>query len=314
MKVVVALSILAFSLTPVIAFGQTDQPDYSAFIKEVRAQVIHLGFGKIEDHMQEGYFIVLEDNPYVDKDSHIGLSNLYDICRQDKIERWPAIINGFFGQLKRKREEQAKVKPLLERYQTALAFLKVRIYPTEQLQSFQKSSIIDDKKLGFFGVVVVDYPSGIANLDMTYAAKWHTSPNDVLSQALKNTMSQNSEKFEEYDFKDGLRVSLLTSDTNPYITTSIYDLSNKGMPTATYGTLVGVPNRMTIVAMALSSKQLINNTVTEFMGLLTYMYQQGPGSISDNVYWNYGKDLSEIQIDRSSGKITLPEKLTGMLK
>ncbi len=86
------------------------------------------------------------------------------------------------------------------------------------------------------------------------------------------------------------------------------------MPTATYGTLVGVPNRMTIVAMALSSKQLINNTVTEFMGLLTYMYQQGPGSISDNVYWNYGKDLSEIQIDRSSGKITLPEKLTGMLK
>ena len=143
----------------------------------------------------------------MDKNSRIGLSNLYDVCKQEKVEHWPAIIKGFFGQLKNKRQEQARIRPLLEKYQTALPFLKVGVYATEQLQYFQKNSIIDDKSLGFFEVVVVDYPGGVSGLDVGYAAKWHMSRNDVLSQALKNTTGQNKEVFQEYDFKGGLKVS-----------------------------------------------------------------------------------------------------------
>jgi hypothetical protein len=51
----------------------------------------------------------------------------------------------------------------------------------------------------------------------------------------------------------------------------------------------------------------------DFVGL-SYLYQRGPERISDKVYWGYGKDLSLIRNDRSSGQISLPEKLTGMLK
>ena len=314
MKALAAFLMLIFLLASSAAFALTDESCYSEFIKEIRAQVVQMGFGKIDDHMQEGYFLVLEDNPYVDINSRIGLSNLYDVCKQENVERWPAIIKGFFGQLKNKRQEQTTIRPLLEEYQTALPFLKVSLYPAEQLQYFQKSSIIDDKSFGFFGVVVVDYPGGAGGLDVGYATKWHMSRNDVVSQALKNTISQNNEVFQEYDFNSGLKVSLLTSDTNPYVATSIYDLSRKRMPTSTYGTLIGVPNRTTIVAVALPSKELINGTVVDFMGLINYLYQQGPERISDKVYWMYGKDLSPIRNDRSSGQIRLPEKLTGMLK
>ncbi|HUI72212.1 MAG TPA: hypothetical protein VL354_16955 [Spirochaetia bacterium] len=296
------------------AFAQATQPGYDSFLSVVRAQVSKLGIGKIEDHMAEGYFIVLKDNPYADKNAQIGLSNLYDICKQEAPERWPAIIQGFFAQLKKKKEEQARIRPLLEKFETADKVLKVRVYPAEQLRVFQKSSIVDDTQPGYLGVVVVDYPSGIANLDASYPARWHMKAQDVFSQALKNTVGENKETFEEYDFRDGLKVSLLSSDTNPYVTTSIYDLANTGIPVGEYGTLVGIPNRMTIVAMALPRKELVRSMIMELMGLVSYMYAQGPGSISDNMYWYNEGSLSLIQKDRTTGAITLPQKLADSIK
>ncbi len=297
-----------------VSFAQADRPGYDAFVGAVRAQVVKLGLGAIDDHMNQGYFIVLRDSPYAEKGSRIGLSNLFDLCAQEDAARWPAIIAGFFTQLKKKTEEQERVRPLLSTYQTAMPLLRVRVYPSDQPQNAHEGSVVDHTFPGVVGVVVVSYPSGAVDLEASYLSRWHVDGPRVFSDALKNTLVENKETFGEYDFRAGLKVSLLSSETDPFVTTGIYDLADRGMPAGPFGALVGAPNRVTLVAMALPAKELVRSTIVELMGLMSYLYDQGPESISKDVYWYYDGGLSVIQKDKATGVLVLPEKLAGMLR
>ena len=50
------------------------------------------------------------------------------------------------------------------------------------------------------------------------------------------------------------------------------------------------------------------------MGLVNYMYQQGPGSITNSIYWFDGKQFYKVIHDPSKGMIKLPDKLMKILK
>ena len=50
------------------------------------------------------------------------------------------------------------------------------------------------------------------------------------------------------------------------------------------------------------------------MGLVNYMYQQGPGSITNTIYWFDGKHFFKVIHTPSKGMLKLPDELIEILK
>jgi len=305
--VVIMYSFVLFSI------AAQSTKDYTIFLNIVKKELKEIHIQNYEEHFNEQYFIIKEKNDYFDVDTEVGLTNLYNICVQNDKSQWESIIKDHFSQVKNGRAEEKEILPKLEKIETGKEYLKIRLYPIDYKKQISKSSIIDCSMDDYIGVVVIDFPSAVKALSNEYVKKWSISEKEILKIAKENTLKNNTEKFEVYKISDTFSVSIMLSNTNIFITSSIYDLNKKYKALSEYGAFVAIPNRYGIILKNIN-KETLNNDIVQLIGLVNYMYQQGPGSITDTIYWFDGKQFYKVIHNASKGMITLPDKLVQKLK
>ncbi len=307
--------IISLVMSLFIVFSTAAQTDknYNNFINIVKKELKEIHIQNYEEHFKEQYFIIKEENDYFDVGTEVGLTNLYNICTQNDKSQWKKIIKDYFSQVKVSRDEEKSILPKLEKFETAKEYLKLRIYPIDYKEQISKSSIFESDTGDYISVVVLDFPSAIRNLTKEYTEKWNLSEKEIFEVAKENTLKNNKEEFEEYKITDTFSVSVMLSDTNIFVTSSIYDLNKKCNTISEYGAFVAIPNRYGIVLKNVN-KETINNDIVQMMGLVNYMYQQGPTSITNTIYWFDGNNFFKVIHDPSKGLIKLPDELMKVLK
>ena len=311
MKKIIIL--LVMSLFVVFSTAAQTDKDYNNFINVVKKELKEIHIQNYEEHFKEQYFIIKEENDYFDVGTEVGLTNLYNICSQNDKSQWKNIIKNHFSQVKISRDEEKAILPKLEKFETGKEYLKLRIYPIDYKDQISKSSIFESSMDDYISVVVIDFPSTIKNLTKEYLEKWNLSEKEILEIAKENTLKNNKEEFEEYKISDTFSVSVMLSDTNIFVTSSIYDLNKKYNSISKYGAFVAIPNRYGIILKNIN-KETINNDIVQMMGLVNYMYQQGPGSITNTIYWFDGKHFFKVIHNPSKGMLKLPDELIEILK
>ena len=305
--VVIMYSFVLFSI------AAQSTKDYTIFLNIVKKELKEIHIQNYEEHFNEQYFIIKEKNDYFDVDTEVGLTNLYNICVQNDKSQWESIIKDHFSQVKNGRAEEKEILPKLEKIETGKEYLKIRLYPIDYKKQISKSSITDCSMDDYIGVVVIDFPSAVKALSNEYVKKWSITEKEILKIAKENTLKNNTEKFEVYKISDTFSVSIMLSNTNIFITSSIYDLNKKYKDLSEYGAFVAIPNRYGIILKNIN-KETLNNDIVQLIGLVNYMYQQGPGSITDTIYWFDGKQFYKVIHNVSKGMIKLPDKLVQKLK
>lgn len=283
--------------------------EYNEFINIVKKELKNINIKNYEDHFSEEYFIIKDENDYFEVGTEVGLSNLYSICLQNNKSEWKNIVKNHFAYIKQTKADEKLINPKLEKFETGKEFLKIRIYSSELKDEYSKSSIIDFFNDDFIGVVVIEYPSAIKSLPKEYVGKWSLTEKQIIDYAVKNTLKNNKESFENYKISDTFDISILLSDSNIFITSSIYDLKIN----SEYGSFVAIPNRYGILVKNINKKS-INNDIVQMLDLVDYIYQQGPGSITNTVFWYDGKKYYKIIHDKSKGMVKLPDELVKLLK
>ncbi|MCR5612054.1 hypothetical protein [Treponema sp.] len=298
-----------------ILFSAAAQPgkDYNKFIDIVKNELKQIHIKNYEEHFDEEYFIVKEENDYFDVGTEVGLTNLYSICAQNDKSQWNDIVKNHFAQVKVSRAEEKAIMPKLKTFETGKEFLKLRIYPIVYKNQFSESSIFECTTDDYISVVVIDFPSAVKNLTKEYTGKWNVSEKEIIEAAKSNTLKNNNEEFQECRISESFYVSIMYSDTNIFITSSIYDLNKKIKSISKYGAFVAIPNRYGIIVKNIS-KDTVNTDIVQMIGLVNYMYQQGPASITDSIYWFDGKKFYKVIHDPSRGMIKLPDELVKILK
>ena len=311
MKKIIIL--LVMSLFVVFSTAAQTDKDYNNFINVVKKELKEIHIQNYEEHFKEQYFIIKEENDYFDVGTEVGLTNLYNICSQNDKSQWKNIIKNHFSQVKISRDEEKVILPKLENFETGKEYLKLRIYPIDYKDQISKSSIFESNMDDYISVVVIDFPSTIKNLTKEYLEKWNLSEKEILEIAKENTLKNNKEEFEEYKISDTFSVSVMLSDTNIFVTSSIYDLNKKYNLISKYGAFVAIPNRYGIILKNIN-KETVNNDILQMTGLVNYMYQQGPGSITNTIYWFDGKHFFKVIHNPSKGMLKLPDELIKILK
>jgi hypothetical protein len=291
--------------------AQTSNEDVNQFIKLFKSQISKFEIGKIEEHFEDGYFKVLKESEYFDKDVEVGITSIYQQCigkdNKYKIQQ----INSFFEQNKKLKSEKVVFFKKMDDYNFAKPFLRIRIFSDALKSNYENIAIIRENYKGLISVVVVDLPSGIGSLDISYLRIWNKSEEDIYNIAKNNTLSKLSQKFEkEQVSKEGEEYYLLANDINLYITSSILDLKKANIPLGKYGTLISIPNNTVILALPLNDKINIDKFSLNFMGLTNYMFNsQETKPISDNLNWYDGKEIYLIEKDIKNKKLIYPDDL-----
>lgn len=308
-------NLLIFTMSIFILFSVTAQSskDYTRFIDVVKNELNEINIKNYEEHFDEQYFIVKEENEYFDIGTQVGLTNLYNVCFQNRKSQWEKIVKNYFSQVKKSRTEEKEILLKLENFDTGKEYLKIRIYPIEYKEQIADSSISESIMDENVSIVVIDFPSAVKILSKDYKEKWGISEKEIFEIAKENTLKNNKEKFEEYEISENFSVSVMLSETNIFITSSIYDINKKCHSISKYGAFISIPNRYGILLKNVN-KETINNDIIEMMMLTNYMYQQGPGSISNTIFWFDGEKFYKVIHDPLKGMLKLPDELMEALK
>lgn len=305
--------IFIMNLFIIFSISAESNKEYKTFLNLLKRELNEINIKNYEDHLNEQYFIIKEENEYFDIGTQVGVTNLYNICSQNDKSQWKEIISNHFYQVQKTRAEEKEIIPKLENFDTGKSYLKIRIYPIDYKEQISSSSIYECYMDDYISVVVIDFPSSVKNLSNEYIEKWKISSKEIIEAAKENTLQNNKEEFEEFKISDSFSVFVMLSDTNIYVTSSIFDLSTKYDSISKYGAFIAIPNRLGIVFKNIN-KETLNNDIVQMMGLVNYMYQQGPGSITNTIFWFDGKNFYKVIHEPSKGMIKLPEELIQILK
>lgn len=305
--------IFAMSLFVLFTAAAQSTRSYNRFVDNVKKELEEINIKNYEDHFDEQYFIIKEENEYFDVGTEVGVSNLYSVCVQSGRVQWEKTIKAFFSQVKKIRAEEKEIISKLEDFETGKEYLKIRIYPIDYKDKISGTSIFESIVDDSISVVVIDFPSAVKFLSTEYEKKWGVDSKEIFEVAKENTLKNNTEEFEDFEISKNFSVSVMFSETNIFITSSIYDLNKKCKSISGYGALVALPNRYGIILKNIE-KESINSDIVEMMMLVNYTYQQGPGSISNSIYWFDGKNFYKVLHDQSQEIIKFPDELINVLK
>ena len=291
--------------------AQAENEEVNKFIALFKSQIAKLDIGKIEEHYDQGYFKVLSESEYFDKDVEIGISTIFQKCvgKDEMVSKQE--INRFFEQHKKLKTERKAIDSKMNDFSFMQSFLKIRIYSDYLKPQYENHAIVKKSYKGMIEVVVLDLPSGIGSLEKKYLDIWKKSENDIYSLARENTIKALNQKFEKAETgKDGEEFYLLASDTDLFITSSILELKKTNLPVGKYGTLVSIPNNMVIVALPLDDLQKINGFSLTFRGLTDYMHGSDETKpVSNNLFWFNGKEMAIIEKDIEKKELIYPDEL-----
>ncbi|MFI5384623.1 MAG: hypothetical protein ACHQ50_00730 [Fimbriimonadales bacterium] len=219
-------------------------------------------------HLQSGF---AERNK-----QQFGFANVAARCSQSPEESWGPIVSEHFARL---GAAATNLSPQLDAKRLS-AMLKVRIYPNKGYNESTRGPkwpVADD----MFACLVVDLPEMVKSLAEEELAILAMEPDAAFSLALENVWSE--EKVERMQLKRDDNVIDALSGSGLFTTTHLF-LLDRYLDEPQFGAFVAVPNRHHLFFHQIRDKRSfeVGGTMAE---LAAVAYEQGPGSLSPELYW-----------------------------
>jgi hypothetical protein len=240
----------------------------------------------------------------------MGLGNLAQICHVEPREEWTTVVARHFATLDKDKE--------------------VRFESPEQARATLRARLIDDDYMGgrdielagrrvgddLRVVLAYDLPDTVHLPSRDAVLEWGEE-DELLELALEQTRREQGLELTRNDYgqEQGgpTSVWLLAGDS---FFTATHGLWADGFdpPPSEHGTLVAVPNRHAVLAHPIRGLDAIG-AIQIILGAVRTMWAEGPGSLSDGLYWlrdGYLERL-ETRVEGENLIFTPSDELTGVL-
>jgi hypothetical protein len=213
----------------------------------------------------------------------MGLGNLSQMCNQRPRGEWKSIVNVHFDGMLRGKEFEDSFDKQAHDYSFAAQYIGARIYPNSYLSyldddAYIRKLLADDLSL----LLVFDFPHTVINLKPDKAKPWNKTNEQLLEIGLANVRMNYPTKVSAEDIS-GARVWFLQGD-HFFAANSLLDLQLYDIPTSPYGYVVAIPHRHATLVYPITTLSLIE-TLPTLAYIVRGMYNEGPGSISEGLYW-----------------------------
>lgn len=252
-----------------------DAGEYQAFADAVLADFRGRG---IAARISEAGSVIEESD---DSPNAYGLSNLAQLCHGLDRSAWAGAIRTHFANLAGGEETH----DLLSEYGYARELLKVRVYraselPPEALEGMVKRSVGAD----LVAVLAADLPTTVSTIGQRMADGWGVPVDELFAVASKHMAAEvPTYQHKLVEFGPGVVMHDLVGDSF-FVASQVVRFGELGDAPQT-GALVGVPNRHHLLWHAIETVDATVSMVQVMLRVADKLYQDGPGSITPQLYW-----------------------------
>ena len=223
-------------------------------------------------------------------ESSYGLVNLAQLCRGE--DDWPAIVADHFDRLLRTAADSPP-----EDFEAAAPLLRARLVHPEMIEGapapVAHRRVADDLVLA----VAVDFSESVGYANEDDVARWGRPLDELLELGLRQVREREEPPEEQtLELNDGTVIRARFGDSM-YTSTFALWLDDG---------LVALPHRHAILTHPLDDASAIR-AINHLIALGRRMFEEGPSSISDQLYWKRGDELIRLPVvHREDGADFIP--------
>ena len=208
-------------------------------------------------------------------------------------------------------EKDTVIDGLLVDFETAKEHLAIRLWDSDSASEFLPGLVgRTDLIPGIFAMVVVDLPESVAGLSQDDVTRWKVTEQQIFDQALANLERIAVPNAEAVTLNSGAAIIAITSES---ICGGSWALRLDHFPQAigTRGVLVSIPVRDMCMAIPINDVTVFEQ-LSEFIQLTRSIEEEGPGSVSNHVYWYHEGEYVDLPytIEDEAIKFRPPEAFT----
>lgn len=276
--------------------GIFNEQEYIQFINAIE---VYFTKKNIAFELGDG-ILHLEENNNIGLSS-LGLRNLAQSCKLSGEKNFKKYISGHFDSLARSVEFNNELEKIVADFDKVKEYVGVRIYPIDYASVIpQDQTIIKEIAGDIIEVLIFDFPDSIINIRPDHTEHWGLSIDDLFDYGTSNMANKYSiEVFE--DNINGQSMWLITEDHffSPNI---ILNIDSYPHLIGRYGSVIGIPHRHTVIIYPINDVEVIKG-ITNLIPIVKGLHDEGPGSISSNLFWYDGNGFEELSCKNENNTI-----------
>lgn len=244
---------------------------------------------------------------------NLGLNNVAQVCRQNNSGNYDSIIETHFETLVRSKQFETGFNKMVGNFEEVKKYIGVRLYATDYIRQVGEQLTITKPFAGdILCMLVFDLPDSIINVKPAQAAIWNKSMDELFDLGMENILNNYPCRISQENFID-FKIWLVQGD-HFFAPNIVLDLENHRNLIGSRGALIGIPHRHTAIIYPIENMEVVN-AVNKLIPLVNGMFSEGPGSISNNLFWYHDGDFENLpySVDGNTLKFSPPANFIELL-
>lgn len=214
--------------------------------------------------------------------SEYGLTNLAQFCQQVGRADWREAITTHFDNLFEAADADEEFQKIAGDFDAIRSLLKVRLYPSDTFEAFgEKGPARWELATGLTAAFVFDLPTTVRTANVEDVDRWGRGDDEVLAVALENV---RRDEVEAQPIAEGPSAPIACFADHFFAASHALLLGERLPPEANGHAVFAVPHRHALLYAPMADMAVVESVHRLILTAIS-LYEEGPGSISPNLYW-----------------------------
>ncbi len=220
---------------------------------------------------------------------NMGLLNVAQMCGRSLPAEHGDIVRNHFEMMRKSENFMEVFVNQINDFEFVRSFIGTRLYHPDHLSGQLKDKVIHKSVAdGIIAMLVFDLPQTIMSVQTDQLAVWGMTAEELFEIGIHNI--RENYNFEVVDLDAGVPLKAVVQD-HFFGGNILFELERAPALLGTHGTLVAVPHRHTTMLFPIEDESMLL-ALQALIPMTNGMFNEGPGSISQDIYW-YHQGLFE---------------------
>ena len=286
-----------------------DSKEYPLFIKEIDN---YFKKSRIQYEIGDGQIEIIEKVSEFGF-SNLGLGNVAQVCKQEGKKYYKAIITEHFNSMIKANKFEKEFSTIADNFEKVKKYIAVRLYDNEYVAHIGKENSIGNDFAGdIYAMIVYDFPHSVVSINPDQIIPWNKTVDELFEIGIANIKAKYPLSIKKLAFGE---FSIWFVQGEHFFTPNIvFDLENWQELIGSKGSLVGLPHRHSAIIYPIENLEAVK-AINVIIPVVYGMNQEGPGSLSNNLFWYKDKTFATLpyKIDVEKFQFLPPDNFVEML-
>jgi hypothetical protein len=272
-----------------------DNTEYSSFIEEIDNYFKSLN---IQYEIGDG-LINVNENEF--SFGNLGLVNVAQVCKQEDKKYYKEIVSEHFNSMIKANNFSKEFAKIADNFEEVKKYLGVRLYDNEYVAHIGKGNTIGKDFAGdIYAMIVYDFPDSVLSIKPEQTTAWNKTIDELFEIGVANIKEKCSLTITKEAFGE---FSIWFVQGEHFFTPNIvFDIENRKELIGSKGSLIGLPHRHSAIIYPIENLEVVK-AINGIIPIIFGMNQEGPGSLSNNLFWYKDKIFTQLPYKIEEGKL-----------